>query len=122
MTEENTAPKEKSEKKKKEKRKIIIKVCTSKKSCSKKFSKYIWERFCNENNVSDYEVERFEAGNLIFEKSGCLGECKRSPNIKVYEEGNEKGGNIFSYMNPLKSVKLLKRLKSGNKPRDIKNL
>ncbi len=109
------------EKGKKKKKEYFISVCTSSKACKKRASKYVWERCCNEHNRENFEEESFEDGNLHFRQSQCMGLCKQGPNVKVSEDEEGKDASIFSWMNPIKIAKLLKRLKSGNDPKDIKN-
>jgi len=111
----------KKQKKKKSPRKLIFTVCNSKKSCGEHYGSYIWERVCNENN-EDTKKEEFEKGGITFVKGHtCQGLCKKSSNIRV-EEPTKKKRTQFSYMTPLKAVKLAKSLQSGAAPENIKKL
>ncbi len=108
-------------KKKKSPRKLILSVCASKKSCGEHYGPYIWERMCNENDIPP-SVEEFENNGITYKKSHvCQGRCKKASNIRV-EEPAKKKTTQFSYMTPLKAVKLAKSLKSGAAPENIKKL
>jgi hypothetical protein len=110
----------KSEKPKKQRRQLIYSVCTGKKMCGEHYGQYIWERLCNEHNI-EITKEEFEKNGITFKKSICQGMCKKASNIKVVEPLKEKSTQ-FSYMTPLKAVKLAKSLNSGAKPENIKKL
>jgi len=108
-------------KKKKSPRKLTFTVCNSKKSCGEHYGPYIWERVCNENG-EDTKKEEFEKGGITFKKGHtCQGLCKKSSNVRV-EEPAKKKRTQFSYMTPLKAVKLAKSLQSGAAPENIKKL
>ncbi|MEI7511277.1 MAG: (2Fe-2S) ferredoxin domain-containing protein [Candidatus Peregrinibacteria bacterium] len=106
---------------KKKKKEYLVSVCTSPKACKKRASQYVWERCCNEHGITDFTVESFEDGGITFRQTQCLGLCKQGPNVKVAEEQDGKDASFFSWMNPIKMAKLMKRLRSGNDPKDIKN-
>lgn len=101
---------------------VTVKVCLSPKACGKKGAKYVWERVCNENGISDYSLDFFEKGGIRYEKTACQGLCEKGPNIKVEEDGNNAAENSFLYMNPIKTGKLVKRLQSGIPVKDIKRI
>jgi len=119
-SEKNTVKKTKP-KKKKAPRQLIFTVCNSKKSCGENYGPYIWERVCNENN-KDIKIEEFEKNGITFKKSHvCQGRCKKASNIRVAEPAKDKTTQ-FSYMTPLKAIKLAKSLQSGAAPENIKKL
>ncbi len=96
-------------------------MCNSKKSCGEHYGPYIWERICNENDV-DPQKEEFEKNGITFKNSHvCQGRCKKASNVRVAEPAKEKTTQ-FSYMTPLKAVKLAKSLHSGAAPENIKKL
>ncbi len=108
-------------KKKKPRRKLVFTVCNSKKSCGEHYGPYIWERVCNENN-EDINIEEFEKNGITFKKSHvCQGRCKKASNVRIAEPAKDKTTQ-FSYMTPLKAVKLAKSLQSGAAPENIKKL
>ncbi len=108
-------------KKKKAPRKLTFTVCNSKKSCGEHYGPYIWERLCNENN-QDSKIEEFEKNGITFKNSHvCQGRCKKASNVRVAEPAKEKTTQ-FSYITPLKAVKLAKSLQSGAAPENIKKL
>ena len=113
----NNKPKSKKNIKKKF---YVAKVCMSQKSCGKHYAPYVWERLCNDYN-QDPECDSFEIQGFQFEKSPCQGACKKPANIRIKEEGSTKHTQ-FSYITPLKASKLIKNIKSGAAPENIKNL
>lgn len=105
-----------------QKKKVVyVRVCVSPKSCGKKGAKYIWERICNENGVTDYTLESFEKGGVCYEKTACQGFCEKGPNVKIEEDSSPKT-LPFPYVNPLKAGKLVKKIQSGTSIKDIKRL
>lgn len=122
-TKKVTAPNNLKKKKKgdnKKKRFFVTQVCTSKKSCGEKMGPYVWERLCNDYN-QDPNCESFEIQGFLFEKSPCQGACKKSANIRMKEENAEKHTQ-FSYLSPIKASKLIKMIKSGASPENIKRI
>jgi len=102
------------------KRFFVTQVCTSKKSCGEKFGPYVWERLCNDYN-QDPNCKSFEIQGFLFEQSPCQGACKKSANIRIKEE-NASAHTQFSYLTPIKASKLIKMIKSGASPENIKRL
>ncbi len=104
------------------KRFFVTKVCMSKKSCAdNSFAPYVWERLCNDYN-QDPKCDSFEVQGFRFEKSPqCQGLCKKSANIRIQEE-NVPTHTQFSYITPIKASKLIKMIKSGASPENIKKL
>ena len=102
------------------KRFFVTQVCTSKKSCGEKFGPYIWERLCNDYN-QEPECDSFEVQGFRFERSPCQGACKKSANIRMKEDKAERHTQ-FSYLTPIKASKLIKMIKSGASPENIKRI
>lgn len=102
------------------KRFFVTQVCLSKKSCGEKFGPYVWERLCNDYD-QDPACESFEIQGFRFERSPCQGACKKSANIRMKEK-NAPTHTQFSYLTPLKASKLIKMIKSGASPDNIKRL
>lgn len=69
-----------------------LQVCHGK-TCTERFSEYINTRL--ENDKSKFDL------NIEIEKSPCMGQCKKWPNVK-------KEGEINNYMNPAKAAELIK--------------
>jgi NADH:ubiquinone oxidoreductase subunit E len=102
---------------------VHVKVCASPKSCTKKGAKYIWERVCNENGITDHSIESFEKGGVHYEKTMCQGACEKGPNIRLQEgDDNESKVTLLSFMNPLKTGRLVKKVQSGVPIKDITRL
>ncbi len=88
----------------------IIKICQGH-SC-KKLNKYVLER-------ANAEIENKKKSNIIFEKSYCLGQCAKAPNIVLVEESkikqkeqdNSKILKIINNMNPIKISKIINNTK-----------
>lgn len=77
-----------------------IQVCTGK-SCSWKFSKYITTRI--KNDIGFYNWK-----NIFVEEGLCMWECKRSVNVKIWEEK-------INYSTPAKiSEFVVKKMKQKN--------
>ncbi len=109
-----------SAKSKTQKKRFTIRICCSQKSCGEHYGKYIWERVCNEHGIPP-DREKFSTGLLIYEKSQCQGFCEQPSNVQVVEEGSTSPKQ-FSYMNPLKTIKLVQLIRQGNEPENIKRL
>ena len=101
-------------------RNFTVRVCTSKKSCGDHYGPFNWERICNEHKVP-IDQESFVKNGITYTKSPCQGLCKRSSNVQVVNDDTKKISQ-FSYMTPLKSVKLISSIRSGADPQNIKRL
>lgn len=115
QTHENNRP----EGKKTQKKHFTIRICCSPKSCGEHYGKYIWERICREHGIP-VDREKFSTGLLTYEKSQCQGLCLQASNVQVVSEN--KIAKQLSYMNPLKTIKLLQMLKQGTEPENIKRI
>ncbi len=102
----------------KKKRFFVTQVCMSQKSCGNHYGPYVWERLCNDFG-QDPECDSFEIQGFRFEKSPCQGACKKAANIRIKEE-NDTRHTQFSYITPIKASKLIKIIKSGASPDNIK--
>ena len=69
-----------------------VQVCHGK-TCTERFSEYINTRLENDKKKFNLDID--------IEKSPCMGQCKRWPNVKINWE-------IHNYCNPAKAAELIK--------------
>ena len=73
-----------------------VKICNWK-ACKSRFCSYIEDRLIAEK-------ERFKLENLEIERTACLWECKKWPNIDIDWE-------IINYTDPVKAANLVNKKK-----------
>lgn len=85
-----------------------IQVCHWK-ICKWKFSEYISKRI-------EWDIKKYELGNITLENCSCLWQCKLWPNVII-------DGKIENYSDPIKISKMIwdKIKQRKNTSKDMKN-
>lgn len=92
-------------------KKVKLEVCHHV-YCMGDGAKYSYKRLQNELNLKDGETT--EDGKVTIDKCGCLGHCKKGPNIKLtYTEENKE--EVLEHMNAFKVGDMIKQYKDGRK-------